>query len=147
MNARNVLLWLHILVAFVTMGPLIFFDMAVPKLIRSRNAGALRFIADKGAKLGPATVVIALLGIALVLRNGDDPYSFKTRWIQVALGVYVLMVANGIGILMKNLEAAATKVEAGENADAEASRMQLFGTLNILLFLTIVWLMVAKPGF
>ncbi len=144
MTTRNVLLWLHIVVAFVTMGPLILFDMVTPPAIRAGNTGFVRWLADKGARLGPATVLIAVLGISMVVR--DDFYSFKQEWIIAALAIYAVMVANGIGILEKTIHQAADKMEAGEDATAEASKLAKFGSVNIVLFLAILWLMVAKPG-
>ena len=146
-NARNVILWLHIIAGFLTMGPLILFDVVMPDAIRKRKTGLVRGIADLAKPLGPMTMLIAVLGIVLVLRNGDDPYDFSTGWIIAALVIYASMVANGMGILSKTVESAAVKLEAGEDASAEASRLQLFGAINILLFLTILWLMVAKPDF
>ncbi|HVF19801.1 MAG TPA: DUF2269 family protein [Mycobacteriales bacterium] len=143
MNARNVLLWLHIVVAMVTMGPLIMFDVAAPIAIKSGNAGAARFVAGLGKKLGPGTMLIALLGLALV---GEGGYELKDRWVIAALVIYVLMVAIGIAILGKNVDAAADKLEAGEDVSAELAKLKTFGPVNIVLFLAILWLMVAKPG-
>ena len=142
-NARNVLLWLHILVAMVTMGPLIMFDVAAPMAIKSGNAAATRFIAGLAKKLGPATMLIAIFGLALV---GEGGYRLKDRWIIAALVIYVVMVVVGAGFMGRALEAAAERLEAGQDAGPQLAKLKMLVPVNIVLFLVIVWLMVAKPG-
>lgn len=145
-NTRNVLLWLHILVAMVTLGPLILFDVMGPLAIRAGNVGAVRFIHSCATRVGPLTILIALLGLVMVFRDGDDIYEISDGWIIGALAIYVSMVVIGIGILGKTLDRAATRLDAGEDPSAELSRLYVFGAVNIALFATILWLMVAKPG-
>ena len=144
MNERNVLLWLHIIVAFTTMGPFMLFDVLAPGLVRAGNAPVLRALERLTKVLGPVTVLIPLAGIALVVRN--DGYHLTQHWIAGALAGYVVTVANGIGILGTTVARAVERIEAGEDASAEARRLRVFGTVNIVLILTIIWLMVAKPG-
>ncbi|HVE99251.1 MAG TPA: DUF2269 family protein [Mycobacteriales bacterium] len=143
MNARNVLLWLHIVAAMVTMGPLIMFDVAGPIAIRSGNTTAVRFLESIAKALGPMTMLIPVLGLALVAEGG---YEIGDRWIIAALVIYAVMVANGIGVLGKAIGRAADRLDAGEQPTAELSRLYLFGAVNIGLFLVILWLMVTKPG-
>ena len=143
-NTRNVLLWVHIIVALVTMGPFILFDVISPGLVRAGNVPVLRALERLTKVLGPLTLLIALAGIALVLHN--DGYHFSQHWVAGGLAGYVVVVAIGIGILGKSVARAVERIEAGEDASAEASRLRVFGTVNIAIILTIVWLMVAKPG-
>lgn len=145
-STRNVLLWLHLVVGIVTFGPLVLFDIISAGAIRSRNAGALRFMSGRAKLLGPSTVIVALLGVGLVLHNDGDPYTFRQEWILAAIAIYVSMVAVGAGVATPALSRAADKLEAGEDATAEANRLQLLGAYLIVAFLTILWLMVAKPG-
>ena len=143
MNARNLLLWLHIVVAMVTMGPLILLDVVGPMLLRAKQVQTVRSVEKVVGKIGPATILIPILGLALVAEGG---YELKDRWIIAALVIYVMMVGNGIGILGKAVMSAANRIEAGEEPTAELATMKVFGALNIALFLLILWLMVAKPG-
>ena len=143
-NTRNVLLWMHIIVALVTIGPFLLFDILAPGLVRAGNAPVLRGLERLTKVLGPLTMLIALAGIALVLDN--DGYHFTQGWIIGGLVGYVLIVAIGIGILGTSVTRAVERIEAGEDASAEATRLRVFGAVNIVLILTIVWLMVAKPG-
>lgn len=143
-NTRNVLLWLHIIVALVTIGPFLLFDLLTPALVRAGNAPVLRAFERMTKVLGPLTMLIALAGIALVVHN--DGYHFSQGWIIGGLVGFVLIVAIGIGILGTSVGRAVERIEAGEDASAEATRLRVFGTVNIVIILTIVWLMVAKPG-
>ena len=145
-GTRNLVLWLHILVAMVSLGPLVLFDMVVPGTVRSGNAGAVRWLSRRVHVLGPVTVLVALLGIVLVVRDDHDPYTFSEGWISASLAVYIIMAVNGVAVLDRTLARAADHLEAGQPADAEAARLRLFGAFNILGLLLILWLMVAKPG-
>lgn len=142
-NTRNVLLSLHILVAFVTIGPFLLFDMVMPRLVRSGDVGAVALVHRLSSKLGPATLVIVVFGVALVAQK--DGYEFSDRWIIAALALYVLIVANGVGMLLRTGGKALAKLEAGEPAPVEARTLSTFGAINIVLILAILWLMVAKP--
>jgi hypothetical protein len=71
---RNVLLTAHILVAIFTIGWLIMDAIVLPGAIRSGQAGADRFAGSVAKKVGPASSLVLLLGIWLVLRDGDDAY-------------------------------------------------------------------------
>ena len=143
-NTRNVLLWLHIVVALVTIGPFVLFDVLAPGLVRAGNVPVLRTFERVTKVLGPMTLLIALAGIGLVATN--DGYHFTQHWIIGGLVGYVLIVAIGIGILGTASTRAVARIEAGQDASAEASRLRVFGVVNIVLIGTIIWLMVAKPG-
>jgi len=143
-NTRNVLLWLHILVALITIGPFLMMDVVGPGLVRAGNAPVLRAFERATKVLGPLTILIPLAGIAMVADN--DGYTFKQGWVIGGLVGYVTIVTIGMGILGPTVTRAVARIDAGEDPSAEATRLRLFGTVNILLILTIVWLMVAKPG-
>ena len=143
MNARNVLLWLHIVVAMVTMGPLIMFDVAGPIAVRNRNVAGIRFVEGVAQRVGPATLLIPILGLAMVAEGG---YEIGDRWIIASLVVYAALLGVGLGVLMPAMAGAVAKVESGQEPTAELTRLKIFGAVNITLFLVILWLMVAKPG-
>jgi uncharacterized membrane protein len=143
-TTRNVLLYLHVIVAFLTLGPLILFDMITPGVVRRGDVGAVRLVVRLTSRLGPATGLILLLGIALVARK--DGYEFGDRWIVAAIVIYVLLVLNGAIVLTGLGRKALAKLEAGESAEDEAAKLRVFGLVNIVLFFVIIWLMVAKPA-
>jgi len=121
-GTRNLVLWLHILVALVSLGPLLLFDMLVPATVRSGNTAVVRWLSRRVRVLGRVTVLVALLGIVLVVRDDHDPYTFSEGWISASLTIYILMAVNGVAVLDRTLARAADRLEAGQPAEAEAAR-------------------------
>jgi hypothetical protein len=146
MTLRNVLLTAHILFAILTIGWLMTQAMVMPGAIRRGNAGAVRFGVQVAEKLGPAAGVVFLLGIWLVLRNGDDGIEFSDSWVGVSMLLFIVALVNGAVFIGRAEKTAAEKLEAGLDAPEEAKRVSMLGGINAVLLITIVYLMVAKPG-
>ena len=142
-TTRNVLLYLHIVVAFLTLGPLVLFDIVLPGVVRKGDLAAVRLIERISAVLGPVTALILLLGLALV--GQKDGYAFGDGWIVAAIVIYVVLVLNGAVVLTGLGKKAVAKLEAGGTAEDEATKLRMFGAVNIVFFFVILWLMVAKP--
>ena len=95
----------------------------------------------------PAYVVLLLSGLGMVFSGA---FSFTTTWIQVAIGLYVVVVLLSIfghaPALRRQL--AEAKIDPGSAAyRAAASRGNVLGMVIIAIVLVIVVLMVAKPAF
>jgi uncharacterized membrane protein SirB2 len=144
-NLRSVLLTAHILTAMVTIGWLVTQAMVMPGAMRRGHAGAVRFGATVAAKLGPAASSVFLLGIWLVLRDGDDGIDFSDKWVGMAMVLFIVAIVNGAAFIGKAEERAAEKLEAGQPATDEAKRVSMLGGLNMVLLTVIIYLMVAKP--
>lgn len=143
---RNVLLTAHILVAIVTIGWLAMQAMLMPRAIRSGNAGAVRFGAGAAEKIGPLAILVFLIGLALVMRVKGDGADFDDQWISISMTLFIIALVNGAVFIGRAEKRAAEKLEAGQQAPEEASRVAMLGGINMLLLITIVWLMVDKPG-
>jgi uncharacterized membrane protein len=146
MNARNVLLTLHILFAIVTIGWLAMQALLMPGAIRRGEAAWVRVGAKAAEKFGPAAIVVFLLGLALVLRVKDDYAEFKHTWVSTSMLLFVVAIVNGAVFIGGAERRAAAKLAAGTPAPEEASRIRLLGLLNLAILTTIVWLMITKPG-
>lgn len=146
MDLRDVLLTLHILVAILTIGWLEMQSMLLPRAIRAGNAGAVRFAAGAGEKLGPIAILVFLLGLALVIRGGEDGSDFNDQWVSMSMLLFIVALVNGAVFIGRAEKRAAEKLEAGQQAPEEASRIAMLGGINNLILLVIVFLMVAKPG-
>lgn len=146
MTARNILLTLHILLAIVTIGWLITQAMLMPRAIREGNAGAVRFGSRAAEKIGPASALVFLLGLALVLRKADDYAEFEHLWVNLSMTLFIVAIVNGSVLISRAERRAADRLEAGETATDEAKRVSMLGGINMLLLIAIVYLMVAKPG-
>ena len=146
MTLRNVLLTAHILVAIVTIGWLMMQAMLTPRAIRSGNAGAVRFGVSAAEKIGPLSGLVFVLGLALVLRQKDDHAEFSHTWVSASMLLFILAIVIGAVFIGGAEKRAAAKLEAGQDASAEASRVAMLGGVNALLLTAIVYLMVVKPG-
>lgn len=145
---REILLTAHILVAIVTIGWLAMQSMVTPGLIRGgpKNAGAVRASANVAKRLGPLSGLVFLLGLGLVLRDGDDAIDFSDPWLSASMLIFVVTAVLGGAVGGKAEERAAAKLEAGQPAPDEARTLSIVGGINMLLLVVIVWLMVDKPG-
>ena len=145
---RDVLLTLHILSAIVLIGWLALHSLVVPGLIRRgpENANFVRASCNVAMKAGPATVVVFLLGLWLVFRDGEDAIDISDPWVSASMLIFIVTAVLGGAVAGKTEERAATKLEAGETALDEARTLTLVGIVNAVLLVVIVWLMVDKPG-
>ncbi|MDQ1713590.1 MAG: putative integral rane protein [Frankiaceae bacterium] len=142
---RNVLLALHVLTAILLIGWLATQTMVVPGAIRGgpENAGFVRTASGYAKKIGPASVVVFLLGIWLVAQS--KAYAFKDRWVGIAMVLFVVTAVIGGKFIGDAEQRAAAKLESGQPALEEARTIAMLGGISTLLLVVIVWLMVAKP--
>jgi uncharacterized membrane protein len=148
MTLRNVLLTAHILTAILTIGWLAMQSMVMPGIIRRgpSAAGFVRASSDVAKKVGPSSVIVFLIGLALVLRQKDDYAEFKHVWVNISMLLFIVTAVIGAVFIGRTEERAAEKLEAGETALDEARTLSILGGISTLLLVTIVYLMVAKPG-
>jgi uncharacterized membrane protein len=146
-TVQRLLLALHILFAILLVGWLATQTMIVPGAIRGgpENAGFVRAAGNYAKKIGPASGVVFLLGVALVI-NSDDAYSFGDMWVGLAMLLFVVTAVIGAKFIGGAEQRAAAKLEAGESALDEAKTIAMLGGISTLLLVVIVWLMVAKPS-
>jgi uncharacterized membrane protein len=95
----------------------------------------------------PAYVVLLLSGLGMVFTGA---FSFASTWIQVSIGLYVVVVLLSIfghAPALRRQLAEAT-VDPGSAAyRAAATRGNAFGMVIVAIVLVIVVLMVTKPAF
>src|SRR5688572_235223 len=133
MTARNILLTLHILFAIVTIGWLATQSMLIPRAIRDGNRAAVAFGHSAASKLGPAAIVVFLLGIALILRQKDDWAEFDDSWVNISMTLFIIALVNGAVFIAKAEKSAIEKFDAGQQAPDEAKRVAMLGGINMLL--------------
>jgi uncharacterized membrane protein len=140
---------IHIIAAIVAVGANVTYAFWL------RRAGTvdrerLVFTIDSIRKLDntiatPAYVVVLLTGLGMVFLGA---FSFSALWIQVALGLYVLVVILSIALYSPALRRQLAEAEADPSSAAyaaAASRSTLLGIIVIAIVLVIVVLMVTKP--
>ncbi|MEP7022127.1 MAG: hypothetical protein ABI808_15905, partial [Pseudonocardiales bacterium] len=71
---------------------------------------------------------------------------FSHTWIGASMTLFIVAAVIGAVPIARTLGSAIEKLNDGHPADAEASSLSMLGGINLLILLTIVYLMVAKPG-
>lgn len=147
MKVQSALLVLHIVLAILLLGPLVSYGFVLPSLIRKGPSmgQALATIEKVQSPLEKATGSILVVGIILVLHSHKE-YSFKDHWISASLALFVVAAGLGMGVIAPTFRKAVEKLNAGDTATAEASRLQLVMYLNFAILVAILWLMVEKPA-
>jgi len=146
MTFHHVLLTAHIFFAVLIIGWLAMNSMIVPGAIRKGQAGFVAYAAGMSKKIGPTSTIVFFLGIWLVLRDKKDGIDFSDGWVSAAMLLFIVTAVIGAVFIGRAEHAAAEKLAAGENADAEARTISILGGISTLLLLVIVYLMVRKPG-
>lgn len=148
----NILKFLHVSAVIIWLGAIITVAVLFARLAREREIGALQFLARQAefvgrALIGPAAVVAVLAGGALVWEMGIG----MPAWAWWGVIGFFLSLTLGAG-LMQRTGRKLGAVVASPNPDAAAidglqRRLRLLGTVNIIVLLSVVWAMVAKPTF
>jgi uncharacterized membrane protein len=148
MDPITLLKIVHIVAAIVALGSNVTYGVWLRHagLDRDRLVFVIRGIRllDR-AIANPAYIVVLLTGLGMVIWG---PFDFRAGWIQVALGLYVLVVIIGIGLFAPAARRQLAAAEADPGSDEyrrAARRGNALGLLTIAIVLVIVVLMVAKP--
>jgi uncharacterized membrane protein len=141
--------FIHVVLAIIALGANLTYAVwftranAHPESAETIIQG-IKFIDDRVAN--PSYGLLLLTGLLEVYIGG---YSFGTRWIDIALVLYVLMVIVAVAfyspILKKQIAAVASSGVRSPEAEKLASRGQVVGILLALIALAIVFVMVTKP--
>ncbi len=140
---NEVLVVLHVVAAVFIVGPLVAFASVSPRQVRSADLAGLRATTRGVWIYGLASVIVAVLGVAMVR-------DFGPLWIWLSLLLYV--VALGLTFLLLALlrrtavAAAAPALPTRTPATRTAAQVAATSGLVSLLFLAIVVLMVLKPA-
>ena len=145
-----ILKFLHVSAVIIWLGALITLAVLFARLAREREAGALQLLARQAefvgrTLIGPAAGVTLLAGGALVWEMGIG----MPAWTWWGLTGFFVSVALGAGV-MQRAGRKLSAVAASPTPDAAAMdnlqrRLRMFGIVNIVILLSVVWAMVAKP--
>jgi uncharacterized membrane protein len=147
----NVLKFLHVLSVIVWVGGMIMLLLLNRRLARLGDPAVMRALGQQTGALSmvlfmPAVLVAVITGIGMI-QVAD--LGFGRTWIMWGLiGTVVSFILGGVltGGTARKL---AQQVARGEIDQAGAAKVQqrilMFAVLNLILLLSIVWAMVAKP--
>jgi uncharacterized membrane protein len=145
------LVFVHVLAAMVWVGGLVALSALGTSVLRSGERDAVARFVGSFRVIGPfvlmpASIIVLVFGIWLVL---DSPgWSFEQTWIWLAVALLAAAVLVGAAFLGRSAIAAERAVQAGEHATAiQQLRRWSWGIRLILLLLVVAtWDMVFKPG-
>ena len=146
-GAYAVVLVLHLLTALFVVGPLAVAAVTSPRLARAGQVDALRGAARTTRLYALASIVVVLLGTAMVgLGDTGEAWSMGQHWVSASYALWILAVALTLGLVVPAQRQAVTALEEGRDAGGAAGRMAAGGGLAMLAWVVIVVLMVTKPG-
>lgn len=146
----NILKFLHVSAVIIWLGAIITLAVLFVRLAREREAGALQLLARQAefigkALIGPAAGVTLLAGGALVWEMGVG----MPAWTWWGLIGFFLSMALGAGVMQragrKLSDVAASPSPDAAVMDGLQRRLRTLGIINIVILLSVVWAMVAKP--
>jgi uncharacterized membrane protein len=165
-NLYDLLLYLHILAAIVGFGAILLNPIYGAKskaLAQAGRPGEAAAVAESNlfvTEIGEKFIYsLPVTGILLILIS-DDIWGFSETWISLALLLYAIgltiartvMVPNAkrMGELLREMEAAGPP-QGGPPPqvaliEATGQKLAKFGPVNHLIFATILFLMIFKPG-
>jgi len=142
----NLVLFLHVLTAFIAMSPL--FTLAVLARL-SRHAGwtdrpaIFAMMAQRSMAIyGSSLIISGLAGFGLAGLS-DKVYSMSQFWLASAFVLWLAMNGALHALILPSQRVLAT---SGEPNDAAERKLELGGVLMTGLFLAMLYLMVFQPG-
>jgi hypothetical protein len=146
-GAYAVVLVLHLLTALFVVGPLAVAAVTSPRLARAGQVDALRGAARTTRLYALASLVVVLLGTAMIgLGDTGEAWEMSQLWVSASYALWIVAVGLTLGLVVPAQGQAVTALEEGRDAGGAAGRMAAGGGLAMLAWALIVVLMVTKPG-
>jgi len=146
-GAYAVVLVLHLLAALLVIGPLAVAAVTSPGLARAGRLDALRAAQRTTRVYALASVVVVLLGSAMIgLGDTGEAWEMSQLWVSASYALWIVAVALTLGLVVPAQRDAVTALEAGDDAGSTAGRIAAGGGLAMIAWVLIVVLMVTKPG-
>lgn len=148
----SILKFLHVSAVIVWLGAVITVAVLFARISREREAGALQLLARHAqflgkALIGPSAIVAFLAGGALIA----EMHTGMPAWVWWGVIGFLVSMFLGGG-LMQRTGSKLSAVASSSKPDiavmsALQGRLRMLGIVNIIILLSVVWAMVAKPTF
>lgn len=148
-GAYAAVLVLHLLTAVLVVGPLAVTSTHASRLVREGRVEALRTASRTVRGSALASVVVVVLGTAMVgLGDVGGQWEFSQVWISASYALWLVALAITLLLVVRGLDDAVDALGPGGpgSGGATASRVAAGGGLAMLCWIAIVVLMVVKPG-
>jgi uncharacterized membrane protein len=143
---------LHVVAAVFLIGPLVVIPMTGLRAIRVGDLAAVRSATRQTTLYGLLSLVVFLLGLAIV--PFAERFDFGTPWVTISMTLFVVALVIVLALLVPSLTKAGTLLEAGEGRgdaeshpelDAVRGRVAASAGVVSLLLVAVTVLMVIKP--
>lgn len=152
MTYYEFLVFLHVLAAIVWVGGAAALQVQGLRAQTARDPLRLATVAGEAEWIGsrvfmPASLVVILTGVLGVV---EADFDWGSGWISTGFGVWILSFLVGMGFLgpesgrIRRL--IASEGPEGPAVQARIRRVLVVSRVELVLFVIVVWAMVAKPG-
>lgn len=146
-GAYALVLVLHLLTVAAVVGPLLAAPPMAARALRDGRLDALRDHTRTTRLYAIASVVVVLLGSAMVgLGDVGDQWSFGQVWVSASYVLWLVAVVLLLVVVVPAQTTAAERLEAGQDAGGLAGRISAAGGIAALALTAVIVLMVLKPG-
>jgi uncharacterized membrane protein len=138
---------LHVTAAIFIIGPMAILPMTGLRALRAGSASQVTSIARSTTLTSWLSLVVALLGLALVsFVDPEDKLTFGTPWLLASIILYSIAVTVSLSLVAPLLSRAAGRLAAGETGrDRSYGRIAASSGLVTLILVSVVVLMVWRP--
>ena len=137
---------LHVVGAVFVVGPMAILPMTAMRAIRAGESGQVGVLAKSTTIFTWISVVVALLGFALVgLAPDEFDLSVTTPWVLISIVLYAIAAALNLFLVVPTLQRAAEELRGGRTGARYPAVAAGSGIVTLLLVAVTV-LMVWKPG-
>lgn len=145
MTGRNLLLFGHIVLVVLILGPMVTFGFIMPSwLTRPEMKEPFKVVVKAFEHIERSAILIFLFGLFLIWNN--DAIEIGDKWVGPSMGLFIVAMAIGMGVIGPTSKKAIALMDSGQSAAGLVNRLRLSNLATFVLFLAITWLMVAKPG-
>ena len=148
-GAYALVLALHLLTVAAVIGPLLAAPPMAARAVRAGRVEALRDHTRTTRTYALASVVVVVLGSAMVgLGDVGDQWSFGQLWVSASYLLWLVSVVLLLVVVVPAQTSAAERLDAGQPSEvgALAQRISAAGGLAALALAAVIVLMVLKPG-
>jgi uncharacterized membrane protein len=136
---------LHVLTAVFVIGPMAVLPMTAMRSLRAGHGDQVSSLARSTVVFSIGSVVVALLGFALLGMTGDKHgTSVSTPWVLWSVIAYLVALGLTLFVVVPAMRAAATGVRSGGSSASYGKIAAPSGVASLLLAVVVV-LMVWKP--
>ncbi|RJL33317.1 hypothetical protein [Bailinhaonella thermotolerans] len=134
----NLMLWLHIGFAIMTLGPVTAATMATPRYIRTKQVDVVRYLHRTTRVFGMLALGIFLFGMVLGRGGLGKPYLSISMTLFIVAAVLLVIIIRDQGTAVRVL----SNEESEDDAKVQTARIASLAGIVSLIWLVILVLMV-----